>query len=202
MKRNRDPPWYVVDWVSTRSQAWLAREWLQIPSWLSCQSLTRFFAHRSHYSAIPACKPYYVLHGISALEVAVVVLYLSRYQHHDENLAGKLSQSWSEKSSGSTRKRMDDAFKSLWSVALELELILALILMQFFSVQQHKRKRSSVAKLKEKKRLLGRGADSAAASGLTKGTHLSYVEPLSFLIHLQLLECVSNLSGAFFATQQ
>ena len=51
---------------------------------------------------------------------------------------------------------MDDAFKSLWSVALELELILALILMQFFSVQQHKRKRSSVAKLKEKKRLLGR----------------------------------------------
>ena len=154
MKRNRDPPWYVVDWVSTRSQAWLAREWLQIPSWLSCQSLTRFFAHRSHYSAIPACKPYYVLHGISALEVAVVVLYLSRYQHHDENLAGKLSQSWSEKSSGSTRKRMDDAFKSLWSVALELELILALILMQFFSVQQHKRKRSSVAKLKEKKGFL------------------------------------------------
>ena len=107
----------VLDWVSARSQAWLAREWLQIPSWLSCQSLTRFFAHRSHYSAIPACKPYYVLHGISALEVAVVVLYLSRYQHHDENLAGKLSQSWSEKSSGSTRKRMD-AFKSLWSVAL------------------------------------------------------------------------------------
>ena len=110
-----------------------------------------------HYTSMQPLL-YYVLHGISALEVAVVVLYLSRYQHHDENLAGKLSQSWSEKSSGSTRKRMDDAFKSLWSVALELELILALILMQFFSVQQHKRKRSSVAKLKEKKRLLGSAA--------------------------------------------
>ena len=104
-----------------------------------------------HYTSMQTLL-YYVLHGISALEV--VVLYLSRYQHHDENLAGKLSQSWSEKSSGSTRKRMDDAFKSLWSVALELELILALILMQFFSVQQHKRKRSSVAKLKEKKGFL------------------------------------------------
>lgn len=67
-----------------------------------------------HYTSMQTLL-YYVLHGISALEV--VVLYLSRYQHHDENLAGKLSQSWSEKSSGSTRKRMD-AFKSLWSVAL------------------------------------------------------------------------------------
>ena len=150
-----------------------------------------------HYTSMQTLL-YYVLHGISALEV--VVLYLSRYQHHDGNLAGKLSQSWSEKSSGSTRKRMD-AFKSLWSVALawvDIGLNFDAVLLCATTQEEEVK----CCKIEREKRLLGRGADSAAASGLTKGTHLSYVEPLSFLIHLQLLECVSNLSGAFFATQQ
>ena len=147
-----------------------------------------------HYTSMQTLL-YYVLHGISALEV--VVLYLSRYQHHDENLAGKLSQSWSEKSSGSTRKRMD-AFKSLWSVALawvDIGLNFDAVLL-CATTQEEEVKCCKIER--EKKGFLV----VQLCFWSHQRTHLSYVEPLSFLIHLQLLECVSNLSGAFFATQQ